>query len=228
MIDYLVTSQELISIADAIRAKGGLGDSALIYPTEFISAINEIEISPVELTMDNASVSLISGTNDDYLLTLDNQSRLITGTFTANSSYGAQSISIPYSGSGYPIAAAIYVSTGAYDSTNTAWYNTVKQYAIGVWSMAKSVQGATPTYGTSGTENYGSVMLTYKSSSTSATSYSRTGNIGAITFNSSDAEGTAAGCVRFKSKTSLSVYVANSSYGFLPGLEYGYIIVYSA
>jgi hypothetical protein len=38
MADYLTTDTELTSIASAIRSKGGTS-AALVYPSEFISAI---------------------------------------------------------------------------------------------------------------------------------------------------------------------------------------------
>ena len=69
MADYLTTNSELVSIANAIRNKGAT-TSSLVYPTGFVSAINDIEINPIEVTVTNASVSKISGTEDDYLLTL--------------------------------------------------------------------------------------------------------------------------------------------------------------
>ena len=43
MADYLTTTSELTSIANAIRTKGGTS-AQLTYPNEFISAINAIEI----------------------------------------------------------------------------------------------------------------------------------------------------------------------------------------
>lgn len=56
-IDYLVTDTELSDIADAIRAKGGTS-APLVYPTGFVSAINDIpsggtsdfEVHPVTIT----------------------------------------------------------------------------------------------------------------------------------------------------------------------------------
>ena len=45
-IDYLVTDTELSDIADAIRAKGGTS-AALVYPTGFVSAINDISTGGV-------------------------------------------------------------------------------------------------------------------------------------------------------------------------------------
>lgn len=41
MADYLVTDNELTSVADAIRAKGGTTEK-LAFPTEFISAVESI------------------------------------------------------------------------------------------------------------------------------------------------------------------------------------------
>ena len=47
MADYLVTDTELISIADAIRTKGGTS-ADLSFPTEFVSAINAISAGGLE------------------------------------------------------------------------------------------------------------------------------------------------------------------------------------
>ena len=41
IVDYVTTNQELESVADAIRSKGGTS-SPLVYPTGFVSAINAI------------------------------------------------------------------------------------------------------------------------------------------------------------------------------------------
>jgi hypothetical protein len=69
MADYLTTTSELTSIANAIRAKGET-TASLIFPTGFVTAINNIEINPIEVTVTNASVSKISGTEDDYRITM--------------------------------------------------------------------------------------------------------------------------------------------------------------
>lgn len=155
-------------------------------------------------------------------------SRLVIGTFTTNSSSGAQNVTIPYTGSGYPIAAMVFVEGGA-SSANSSWYNLVQRYVVGFWAMHKSVQSTTPTYTTSGDNNKGHVLAMYKNSTSSATTYARTGDVGSATFNSSNAAATSANtCVRFKSATTMSVYVAASSYGLVPNLNYTYIIVYSS
>ena len=69
MADYLTTTTELTSVANAIRNKGGTS-APLSYPTGFVSAVNAIEINPVTPNVNNATVTKISGTTDDYLLTM--------------------------------------------------------------------------------------------------------------------------------------------------------------
>lgn len=69
MADYLTTASELASIANAIRAKGETTGS-LVYPNEFVSAINDIEIQPLSVTVYGATVDFIAGSVDDYLLTM--------------------------------------------------------------------------------------------------------------------------------------------------------------
>lgn len=154
-------------------------------------------------------------------------SNIVEGTFTTGSSAGAHSISLPYTGSGYPIAAMVFISTGAYDSSNTTWYNSVQRYAVGQWTMHKSVQDTAPTYATSGTANYGVTTAIYKNSTSSSTSYTRTSGMNTNVFSSSNASNAALTCVRLKSGNVLSYYVNTSSYGLLPNMEYKYIVIYS-
>lgn len=154
-------------------------------------------------------------------------SNIVEGTFTTGSSAGAHSISLPYTGSGYPIAAMVFISTGAYDSSNTAWYNSVQRYAVGQWTMHKAVQDTAPTYSTSGTANQGVTTAIYKNSTSSSTSYTRTSGMNTNSYSSSNASNAALTCVRLKSGNVLSYYVNTSSYGLLPNMEYKYIVIYS-
>ena len=154
-------------------------------------------------------------------------SNFVHGTFTTNSSAGVQSVTIPYTGNGYPIMAYIVIKGGAYVS-GTTWYNSTQRYAIGVWAMSKSVMSSSPTYTTSGTQNQAVTMSIYKNSTSTSTSYTRTSAMNTNTFSSSNATNAAATAVRFKSKTSLSVYVNTSSYGLFPNQDYEFFIVYSS
>ena len=153
-------------------------------------------------------------------------SNFVTGTFTTPSSAGASTLTIPYTGSGYPIACSVVVEGGAYVS-GTDWYSSMQRYAVGQWTMTKSVFSSSPTFTTSGSQNQGVITAIYKNSTSSSTSYTRTSAMNTNTFSSSNATNAAATCVRFKSKTSISYYTNTSSYGLLPDTTYRYFIVYS-
>lgn len=199
LMDYLVTDTELTSVADAIRTKGGTSAN-LSFPTEFVSAINDISTGA---------------------------SNVVFGEFHTDSTAGADTITIPYTGSGYPIACIVYIKYGAYNPVQSNWYNSVQRYAVGQWTMTKSVTTQAPTYTTSGTANQGVTTAIYKNSTSSSTSYTRTSGMNTNVFSSSNASNAALTCVRFKSSTQMSVYTNTSSYGLLPSMDYSYIIIYS-
>lgn len=155
-------------------------------------------------------------------------SNVVEGSFTTQSSSGVQTISIPYTGSGYPISALIFVKDGAYNTAISDWYNSTQRYAIGLWGCTKAVTTSSPTYTTSGTQNQAVTFAIYKNSTSSSTSYTRTSAMNTNTYSSSNASNAAATAARFKSATSLSIYVASTSYGLMDSLEYQYIIVYSS
>lgn len=153
---------------------------------------------------------------------------LITGTFTTPSASGAHTLTLPYTGSGYPIALFVFVADGEYTS-GSDWYNAIKRYAIGQFTIAKSNTQIAPSYGTSGAANQGVTSWIYKSSTSSATSYSRSSAMNTNSFSSSNATSTAAQVCRFRSATQLSYYVIGSSnYGLMPETEYRYIAFYSS
>ena len=152
----------------------------------------------------------------------------VQGEFTTQSSAGVQTVTIPYTGSGYPLMCYICIKGGAYVS-GTDWYNSMQRYAIGVWACSKSVFSSAPTYSTSGAANQAVTMSIYKNSTSSSTSYTRTSAMTTNTFSSSNATNAAATAVRFKGNaTTLSVYVNTSSYGLFPEQDYQYFIVYSS
>lgn len=155
-------------------------------------------------------------------------SNFVHGEFKTQSSAGVQTISIPYTGSGYPIMCYVCIKGGAYTS-GTNWYNSTQRYAIGVWACSKSVMSSAPTYGTSGTQNQAVTMSIYKNSTSSSTSYTRASAMSTNTFSSSNASNAAATAVRFKGNAkTLTVYVNTSSYGLFPNQDYEYFIYYSA
>ena len=154
------------------------------------------------------------------------------GTFTTGSSGGSTgSVSLDYTGNGYPIMALVYVD-GGLSKTGTDWYTTIARYDCGLCLMVKAETDVTPTWSTSGSANYGIVEYLYKSSTSSATSYSRTGSQTANTYTSSSTNAsTSATMIRFKGNgKTLSYYVGNrtsSTYGLARSTKFAYIVIYS-
>lgn len=154
-------------------------------------------------------------------------SNLVEGTFTTGSSAGEASVTIPYTGSGYPISCIVVVEGGAYVS-GTDWYNAIQRYAVGQWTMTKSDFSSAPTYGTTGTQNYGVTTAIYKNSTSSSTTYTRTSSMLTNVYSSLNATNAALTCVRFHSNKVLSYYTNTSGYGLMPNTTYRYIITYSS
>lgn len=157
-------------------------------------------------------------------------SNFVTGTFTGTDAQKgtALSITLPYTGSGYPIAVVICPTEGAYNSSSGSFYNLVQRYAIAQYAMTKSRINTAPSYGTSGANNQGVVTLVYKSSTSNVTSYGRAGTMSSNVYSSNSAMSTNTLTVRFTSNTNLSVFIASdNNYGFAADIEYTYWIVYS-
>lgn len=154
-------------------------------------------------------------------------SNFVTGTFTTESTAGAYTLSIPYTGNGYPLALLVCVEGGAY-KTGTAWYNSTQRYAIGLYAMTKADFSTAPTYLNTGKENRGCVWVVFKNSTSSSTSYSRSSSMTVNAYGNTNASNSATTTFRFKaSRNTLSYYVNTSSYGLLPSTTYRYYIVYS-
>ena len=159
-------------------------------------------------------------------------SNIVTGTFTVGATTNTvASLTIPYTGSGYPLALAIWIDGGVYNNAtggNTSWYNSTQRYAVGEFVLTKAQMTTAPTFGTSGSANYGTVAVIYKNSTSTATTYSRTSSMTVNSFTSSNATSTNTQIARFKgnSKT-LSYFVAGTSYGLLASTKYAYLVLYS-
>lgn len=162
--------------------------------------------------------------------------KLVQGTFTTDSTRaGTGTVSINYTGNGYPIALMVFIDGGAYNDTsggNTTWYNLISRYDVGTFYMTKAEMNTTPTYSSSGsvTANNGVVTIIYKNSTSTGTNYTRTSIMTAKVYNSANA-GTSYNCVRFKGNgTTLTYYVGDNSSGTIgltASTTYAYIIVYS-
>lgn len=162
-----------------------------------------------------------------YTIPAGGASNLITGTFTTSSTTGSiQTVNIPYTGTGYPIMVFLEVSPDMYN-TSTTWSSTIQRYAIGMASVVKPYN-STPTYGTSGTENYGHIYTRYKSSTSSATSYTNSGSSTINFYSSSKPSASNTLFMRFSDAKTMKVYVAGTSYGLMASTLYKYAVAYSS
>lgn len=160
--------------------------------------------------------------------------RLVTGSFTTGSTGASTStVTLDYTGTGYPIMGAIFVQGGAYNP-NTEYYSSLNRYDVGAFYFTKSVMTSTPTYATSSslTQNQAVVVTVYKNSTSTATTYSRSGASNGILYNSSSTNATTTyNCIRFKGNNkTMSYYIGNrasNSIGLARDTTFDYIIVYS-
>ena len=195
------------------------GDPIYVSASEVVSGTKSISANGTDIDVTNyasVDVSVPSGAPN-----------LVEDDFTTGSSAGHTEISIPYTGSGYPIMAVVVVDGGAYNSAISPWYSSVQRYAVGQWTMTKSVFTSAPTYSTSGTQNQGVTTVIYKNSTSSSTSYTRTSGMSTNVFSSNNASNSAVNTIKFKSGNVLSYYVNTSSYGLLPNTKYRYWVIYS-
>ena len=151
---------------------------------------------------------------------------VVYGSFTTVATEDTrQTISVPYTGTGYPLSILVYVKEGE-DSSGT-WYSTIKQYAISMHAVVKQLMGTSPDYYTTGARNNATVMQRYKSSASSATTYSQTSASVAGLFKGNSSTGV--NCLHMTSATSMNIYTVTSlAVGFMPNTEYAYVIVYSS
>lgn len=185
MANYIVSDTDLTSIADAIRTKGGTS-AQLSFPNGFNTAIANI---PTGLP-------------------------IVTGEFTAQTTAGVQTITIPYTGNGYPIALGIIVKGGI---ENAEPFNSQRRSAaIGAMTIFKG----TPS---SKTSRYG--VRGYIQKSGSSWSVNNVNNF--QPFNSSDSP-TASTLAFITNASVLSIYVSNTSTtnGFYSGQDYEYWVMY--
>ena len=159
-------------------------------------------------------------------------SRLVIGEFNTGSKTGwINTLTIPYTGSGYPIAMEVFVKVGPYNSSDTNWYTKIQRYAVGFFSMVKCNMDTTPQYTSQDAQRDGAtVTAIYKNSTTSATTYTRGSSMNATFYrpSSSQPSASATGCIIAHSATSMDYFVASSSFGLLANTDYTYIIVYSS
>ena len=193
----------------------GTGTSTAIVPTGTKS-----------ITQNGTGIDVTQYASVDVAVpTSGGASNVVIGSFTTGSTEGATgSISVPYTGSGFPLACMVYIAGGAYNNTasgNTTWYNSTHRYAVGQWTYHNAQQSSSC--------NTGVTTWVYKNNASTATTYSRSSAMNTTVRTTSAATGAGATCVRMSvdGKT-LRWYVSSTSYGLLASTEYTYIMIYSS
>ena len=232
MANYAVKSSDLVSVADAIRTKGSTSAS-LSFPDGFVTAIGNISTGGGSTLITksitaNGTYNASGDSADGYSsVTVAVPSKLITGTFTGSTAGAAMTVNIPYTGSGYPIWLLVYPANGT-NKSGDAFAALVQRYAECVFLMVKNDLSTAPTYNdTTADANKAAVMAYYKSSDSDATLITAGQVLAKPLYRDNNAMEAYADCVRLRSNTTMSVYIANTSYGFANGIEYAYAVMYS-
>lgn len=152
---------------------------------------------------------------------------IVTGTFKGTTAGQNLDITVPYTGTGYPILLTIYVTGG-----NTAEYAQLNQrYAVFMVTYVKADTSQAPTY-SAGAQDHAFMMTRYKYAAGSTLSSNDYDD--KVLYSSATPGGSYSTMVYIKSATTFSVHMAqysgaaSSSYGLKEGIEYTYVIQYSS
>ena len=227
---------------DAISAipTGGGGITVVDTTDEHGGTIREI--TAVDLSGDTVTAAHLesgytahdaTGRAITGLLVPGGNSPVVIGTFTTSvSEAGAvKSVTVNYSGTGHPVSILVYPVEGANDPNGTIGaskdiYGTIFFVAIKNYLTGNN---ANPIYNSGGEENNkGYTYDRYKNSSTSETTHNGIGNASANLFGNASLSAGPATILCFRSNTQFDIFVRSTSYGFIAGATYTYVIQYSA
>ena len=152
-------------------------------------------------------------------------SNIVTGTFKGTTTGAAMDVTLSYTGSGYPVVVVIHPEGGM--EGNTTFSTLVQRYVCGTFCSVKANMAVVPNYSASGDDG-STVISRYKSSASSAGSYTNGGTTTVSNYNDSNATSNSTNIVRIRSKTKMSVYIADTSYGFAANVDYRYWVLYSS
>lgn len=163
-------------------------------------------------------------------------SNLVAGTFKGTTTGSVLNINIPYTGSGYPILFSVYPTEGPYNSEEGTFYSLIQRYGCAYYRGIKSQINTIPSYdGTNGgnvSQNAYSVVMRYKSSTTSSAAYQVSAVNEAYVAKDTDpiAHNTSSTytILKFRSNNVMSVIIASTSFGFIANIEYTYWVIYSS
>ena len=158
-------------------------------------------------------------------------SNVVTGTFKGTSK-GVLTISLGYTGSGYPVSIIIFPEEG-YMKANGVFGPILHQNAMD-YSVAIKTRNITPTYSGDVSSTSGDQMILlsgYKSSTTTATSVTHKQSPNARPLAATEPNGdTYSNVIRIPNAKTLKAYIVTDDdieFGFLAGIPYRYTVTYS-
>lgn len=157
-------------------------------------------------------------------------SNIVQGTFKYDS-YTSATIYLPYTGSGYPVAIIIAPQKGSYNPDDPDFYDLVSAFAVEIYCATKARSDVSPRYTGGSQANDGfTVLLRYKVSASTATSYSQSGYSQYVVCSQGAPANNNQAVVRMPSATKLRLITQNGSgsYGFANGVTYAYTVIYSS
>lgn len=226
-----VQDTSLTSVANAIRVKAEISGT-LEFPDDFVSAIQNIStgITPsgTKTITENGTYDVTNFASADVNVSGGGGGNSVSGSFKATED-GVLNISLPYIGTGYPIALIIYVKDGYNASDNTDFYGLVSSGAMCVWGAIKSYPNVAPNYDGNGVEDGLDAFHVRKSSSTDAHRYNAQTSANTPLFRASNPFASSwNNLISVPSATSMEVCADSTGLTFRPNVEYAYHIIYSS
>lgn len=231
-VPLTLTLTEMVDAVDSIQT-GGSGSGYVWQDAQgYVHLSDEeethVEVEALSVTQNGTYTAQTGHAYSPVTVNVSSGlTNVVTGTFTLNSTSAgtAVDISIPYTGTGYPVILVIVVDGGV--DGNADYAQLIDRYSVAMRCYTKEYFSQAPTYASSGNENIYRLQYSQKSSDTSPTTYGGSTTVSYLT-HSVDAVSSSTNSVRIKSPTTMSVFAKQTSYGFSTGITYRYLILYSS
>lgn len=139
---------------------------------------------------------------------------VVFGQFTASTAGTVQEVSVSYSGSGRPIFIGVYLNGGGESAASIDHAYAILEMSAYRYYHSINIQNDT---------GYGAYLYRMSSGPATATRIN-----GPTMFYTSNDPTSNTGCVVVRDANNFAVLVSDTSYGFLSGQIYNYVIVYSS